>query len=111
MATHDQTELESLNPQNQAQENIFKQSSDRPARRPTASPEVLFKKKLKENDGCCTSWCAAHFFLVWLLLENVVQIVISAYQIKVLQDPKGTHEICYNPGNGQPTECYDEREF
>jgi len=57
-----------------------------------------------ETDG-------AHFFLIYILFENVMQIVIAGYHIKVLNDPYKTHEICYDPGDGAPEECYDERQF
>lgn len=83
-------------------------------------PEVLFQWKLKENDGCCTSWCAAHFFLIWLILELVTQIAISSYHITVLQDPYGEHWICYDTASGHSNsdldpannpDCYDAREL
>lgn len=74
-------------------------------------PEKLFKWKLKENDGCCSSWCSAHFFLIYLLLTNITNIVIAGYHIKVLTDDYGTHTICYYPSNGAPQECVDERQF
>ena len=79
-------------------------------------PEVLFQWKLKENDGCCSSWCAAHFFLIWLILELVTQIAISSYHITVLQDPYSTHWICYDAQSGHENpaddpDCEDARQF
>eukprot|EP01084_Bolivina_argentea_P090891 163696_1 len=51
------------------------------------------------------------FFLIYLLINNIAEIVISAYQITVLQDPPKTHMICGIPSDGGPEECYDEREY
>jgi len=114
MATLPEQELAPLTAQQEAA-TVIAVKAQQPAPKPKLrkeKPEVLFKWKLKENDGCCSSWCSAHFFLIYLLLENIANIVIAAYHLKVLTDPYGTHEICYYPTNDDGSkECVDEREF
>ena len=107
-------ELAPLNVQQRQAAHVIATTQPQPHPKPKIrreKPEKLFKWKLKENDGCCSSWCSAHFFLIYLLLTNITNMVIAGYHLKVLIDPYGTHEICYYPADGEPEECVDERQF
>mmetsp|Transcript_18966 Transcript_18966/g.30190 ORF Transcript_18966/g.30190 Transcript_18966/m.30190 type:complete len:487 (-) Transcript_18966:287-1747(-) len=122
MATNEQ-EMAPLNPQQDAEAGQAlvsvvpdEKQPEEPANGAAAPPKKirqqepaeLFRWKLKENDGCCSAWCTTIFFLVYLLLTNVVNIIIAGYHLKILTDPYGTHTICYYPSTGSESACTEE---
>ena len=60
---------------------------------------------------CLYSWCGAHFFVIYLLLQNIANIAIAGWHIKVLQDPYDAHPFCYNRRDGSPEECSTQRQW